>query len=108
MNENHEKVYKNNTDSTFVKHVLRLLLNGHDNTYCINYLKAHGKYNTKTIMKNATEDFYNNELEKVGKKVKRYGKGGIPEHKQELQDKVQELRAKMLWLSREAQVLIIE
>ena len=94
LNENHEKVYKNNTDSTFVKHVLRLLLNGHDNTYCINYLKTHGKYNTKTIMKNATEDFYNNELEKVGKKVKRYGKGGIPEHKQELQDKVQELRAK--------------
>jgi len=94
LNESQEIVYKNNTDLTFVKHVLRLLLNGHDNNYCINYLKTHGKFNTKTIMKNATEDLYNNQLEKVGKKVKRYGKGGIPDHQKELKDKVQELRVK--------------
>tara|TARA_Y100000004_G_C8882182_1_gene398096 strand:- start:75 stop:1067 length:993 start_codon:yes stop_codon:yes gene_type:complete len=94
LNENHKKVYKNNTDSTFEKHVLRLLLDGYDKEYCVKYLKTHGKYRTKTIIKKATEDFHNNKLEKLGKKVKRYGRGGIPEHQKELNDKVQELRAK--------------
>lgn len=94
LNENFEKVYKDNTDSTLKKHVLRLMKDGHDYKYCYDYCKAHGRFKPDTIIKYAREDFLNYNHEKVGKKVKRYGNGGTEKHKLELSKKEQELADK--------------
>ena len=91
LNENFEKVYKNNTDSTLEKHILRLMKEGRDIKFCTDYAKKHGKHNPDTIIKNAKEAYINCKYEKIGKKVKRYGIGGIPEHQNELKKKEQEL-----------------
>jgi len=94
LNENFEKFYKDNTDSTLRKHVFRLMKDGHDIKYCTDYLKKHGRTNPDTIIKYAREDYLNYGHEKVGKKVKRYGNGGIEKHKLELSKKEQELEDK--------------